>query len=189
MKEISTYQTAAALRDGTPVWVRAIRPEDRDTLGAAFARLSERSVYHRFFQSKSELTPSELSYLTELDFVNHVGLFALLGDAGSRELMGVARYIRVPGGAGRDRAEVAFTVGDRYQGRGVATLLLRQLIVLATQAEIRYLEADVLPDNRAMLRVFEHSGAGWSELARDRMIHVTLDLSALQLEAVGGESG
>jgi RimJ/RimL family protein N-acetyltransferase len=178
--ELSSYRTAAALRDGTPVWVRAIRPDDRDTLGAAFASLSEHSVYHRFFQSKKELTPSELSYLTELDFERHVGLFVLQGEDGCRELMGVGRYIRLPGAEGLDRAEVAFTVADRHQGRGVATLLLRQLILLARMVGIRYFEADVLPDNRPMLAVFEYSGAGRCEIARDRMIHVTLDLSVLE---------
>jgi RimJ/RimL family protein N-acetyltransferase len=191
--ELAGYQSAGALPDGTPVWVRAIRPDDRDTLGAAFARLSERSVYHRFFQTKTELSERELRYLTELDFVGHVGLFVLRGDAGSRELMGVARFIRLPGAAGRDRAEVAFTVGDGYQGRGVATLLLRHLILLASRVGIRYFEADVLPDNKAMLKVFEHSGAGWSELARDRMIRVTLDLSgfgagAADMAGTGGGS-
>lgn len=57
---LAEYQTAAALKDGAPVWVRAIRPDDRDILGAAFAQLSERTVYHRFFQSKTELTTGEL---------------------------------------------------------------------------------------------------------------------------------
>lgn len=189
MTDLSAYQCAASLRDGTPVWVRAIRPDDRDTLGAAFARLSERSVYHRFFQSKRELSPSELSYLTELDFTRHVGLFALRGDVGSRELMGVGRYIRVVGEMGRERAEVAFTVGDRYQGRGVATLLLRQLILLARGEGIRYFEADVLPDNRAMLRVFEQSGVGWSERVRDRVIQVTLDLGGLEVGGRGEGGG
>lgn len=175
MDSLADYGVAAALKDGTPVWVRSIRPEDRGTLSVAFARLSERSVYHRFFQTKQALSPGELSYLTELDFVRHVGLFVLRGDAGSTELMGVARFIRIEGST--DRAEVAFTVGDRFQGRGVGTLLLRHLILLAVRVGVRYLEADVLSDNWAMLKVFEHSGAGWSELARDRMIHVTLDLA------------
>jgi hypothetical protein len=56
--DLAHYQSAGALRDGTPVWVRAIRPDDRHTLGTAFGRLSERSVYNRFFQSKRELTES-----------------------------------------------------------------------------------------------------------------------------------
>lgn len=179
MRGFADYRSAAALKDGTPVWVRAIRPEDRDTLGAAFTTLSERTVYHRFFQSKAQLTPSELSYLTELDFHRHVGLFALLGDEGSQALIGVGRYIRLSGEAGNDRAEVAFTVGDRHQGRGVGTLLLRHLILLGTRAGIRYFEADVLPDNIAMLKLFEHSGAGWSQRSRDRLVHVTLDIAPL----------
>ncbi len=187
--ELARYQSAGALRDGTPVWVRAIRPDDRETLGAAFATLSERSVYHRFFQTKPALSESELRYLTELDFVRHVGLFALRGDAGSRELMGVGRFIRLSGEAGQDRAEVAFTVGDGYQGQGVATLLLRHLILLAARVGIRYFQAEVLPDNRAMLKVFEHSGVGWSELARDRKVHVTLDLSLFVGEGEPGEAG
>jgi RimJ/RimL family protein N-acetyltransferase len=184
MESLAGYGVAAALKDGTPVWVRAIRPGDRGTLSEAFARLSERSVYHRFFQTKQALSAGELSYLTELDFVRHVGLFVLLGDAGSQELMGVARFIRLEGRP--DRAEVAFTVGDGYQGRGVGTLLLRHLILLAVRVGIRYFEADVLADNRAMLRVFEQSGAGWSELARDRMIHVTLDLGEFAAAAASG---
>lgn len=183
---LAEYQTAAALKDGTPVWVRAIRPDDRDTLGAAFARLSERTVYHRFFQTKTELTTGELTYLTELDFRDHVGLFVLNGDRASRELMGVGRFVRIHGGVA-DRAEVALTVGDVYQGRGVGTLLVRHLLLLAREVGIRWLEADVLPGNGAMLHLFERSGVGWSERSGGRVVHVTLDLGVLDgVEVEGG---
>ncbi len=148
------YAAEGILRDGTSVHVRAIRADDRAALASAFAQLSPESVYLRFFRAKQRLTDDELTRFTQLDFVERAALLATLRLEGRERIVGVARYaVTHPG-----RAEVAFTVGDAYQGRGVGSLLLEHLVLVARDNGITEFEADVLGENNRMLRVFAHSG-------------------------------
>ncbi|HTS88220.1 MAG TPA: GNAT family N-acetyltransferase [Gemmatimonadales bacterium] len=177
--DIQAYSAHALLRDGVPVLIRAIRPTDRTGLQWGFARLSADAVYHRFFQAKRSLSEEELRYLTEVDFRDHVALVAVAEFEGADRVVGVGRFVRLaapdkatPSG----RAEVAFTVGEEFQGRGVATLLLDHLARIARRLDITHFEAVVLPENRPMLEVFEHSGLAISEEARDGVVHVAMAL-------------
>src|SRR5215467_11762351 len=135
------YSAEEILRDGGSIHVRAIRPDDRERLLRHFKELSEDSRYHRFFGVKRSLTEADLNRLTQLDFVNHVGLVATLRQAGEERFIGDARYVR---GDDPAHAEVAFAVVDDHQGRGIATLLLEHLSRIARVAGILEFEADVL---------------------------------------------
>jgi len=147
----------ALLRDGTSVCIRPIRPDDRDRLVALFGHLSAQSIYYRFFGAKKRLTDVELRYFTELDGVERAALVATLERDGEERIVGVARYVKL-GDGDHHRADVAFTVDDAWQGKGVGTLLLEQLATLARANGITEFEADVLGDNNRMLRVFGESG-------------------------------
>jgi acetate---CoA ligase (ADP-forming) len=153
------YATDALLRDGGSIHIRAIRPDDKQRLLALFERLSSRSVYFRFFQTKQRLTDAELRYFTELDFTRDVALVATLQEGQEEHIIGVGRYFRI----NEDEhptahAEVAFTVADTHQGRGVGTLLLEHLAIMARGQGIDTFEAYVLGENNRMLEVFEASG-------------------------------
>jgi RimJ/RimL family protein N-acetyltransferase len=172
----SSYVATGALRDGTPVRIRAIQPDDREALRWGFTQLSSATVYHRFFQSKRGLSDDELTYLTELDFKDHVALVVEAEVEGLVHVVGVGRFVRLAAEGKADRAEVAFTVGDEFQGRGVGTLLLAHLARIARELGYTTFEAEVLPDNRLMLEVFEHSGLLERETAGDGTVHVELTL-------------
>jgi RimJ/RimL family protein N-acetyltransferase len=169
MKDFSAAET---LRDGRVFQIRALRPDDRSGLLAAVGRISERSLYRRFFGFKRDFTEREVDFFTNVDFVSHVALVALLEEAGQPMIVGGARYIIVPSG----EAEIAFAVDDAYQGKGIGTALMRHLIVLAGQAGLKELIADVLPDNAAMLKVFETSGLEITTSREPDAIHVVLRL-------------
>jgi RimJ/RimL family protein N-acetyltransferase len=139
-----------------------------------FHRLSPEAIYHRFFQTKTSLTDDELRYLTELDFRDHVALVATVELEGREQIVAVARFVRLKPPAAVDRAEIAFVVGDEYQHRGIGTLLMAHLATMACHLGYSAFEAEVLPDNGAMLRVFEHSGLPIVERGGEGMIHVTL---------------
>jgi GNAT superfamily N-acetyltransferase len=175
--DASAYSAVERLRDGTAVRLRAVRHEDQPAFRAGFSRLSDRSVYHRFFQAKRALTDQELAYLTDLDFRDHVALVAEIeSPGGGWEGVGVGRFVRVKRPDAEDHAEVAFTVEDRHQGRGVGTHLLTHLARIARDLGYRAFEAEVLPHNQQMLEVFEHSGLVMREELREGVVHVVLEL-------------
>jgi len=146
------------LRDGGSIVIRAIRADDKTRLLEHFRRLSAQSVYFRFFGTKKTLSDRELAAFTELDFVERVALVATLLDEGHERIIGVGRMNVLPSHGTPSRAEVAFAVTDDHQGRGIATLLLEQLALIARTLGVAELQADVLSDNRRMLDVFAHSG-------------------------------
>lgn len=149
------YSVEGAMLDGTPIRIRAIRPDDKERLLEHFHGLSGKSVYFRFMGIRRDLSKHDLKLLTELDFKTHVGLVATLSENGRERFIGVGRYI-----CGKDatRAEVAFAILDGFQGRGIGTLLLDHLSRIAVANGVVQFEADVLGDNRQMLEVFAHSG-------------------------------
>src|SRR4030095_5554101 len=140
--ETRHYAMDPLFRDGASIHIRAIRPDDKQRLLALFERLSSRSVYFRFFQTKQRLTDEELRYFTELDFTRDVALVATLQAGQEEHIIGVGRYFRSQeNGQPTTRAEVAFTVADAHQGRGVGTLLLEHLAAMARRQGIDTFEA------------------------------------------------
>jgi RimJ/RimL family protein N-acetyltransferase len=164
----------SVLRDGTPVHLRVMRPDDKERLRIAFERLSARSVYRRFFHPIKALTPEMLRQLTELDFHDHVGLVLCVNDETGERLIAVARFVRVaPQSA---RAEFAITVADEYQNRGAATLLLRRLVRIARAGGVRELVSDILEDNREMFQVMRKLKLPCHQTFDDRVCHVVVSL-------------
>jgi RimJ/RimL family protein N-acetyltransferase len=131
--------------------LRRIAPADKDALVAGLGRLSERSVYQRFLSPKPRLTTSELRYLTEVDFIDHYALVAVLARSPD-VVVGVGRWVRcaeVP-----TDAEIAIVVADDLQGRGVGTLLGRALADAARARGVQRFTASMLPTNQAAHRLF-----------------------------------
>jgi GNAT superfamily N-acetyltransferase len=151
---LEQYRTT--LRDGTPVLVRPIRPDDKELIRQGFDRLSPASRYRRFLSPIDELSDAELRYLTEIDFVDHFAWAALRADRPD-EGLGVARYIRLK--EEPEVAEAAVTVIDEYQGKGLGTLLLALLAAAAVAAGIRTFRAYVLEGNVPMRELLETLGA------------------------------
>lgn len=151
--------SAYRLSDGTRVSVRPIRPSDKDALRGAFDRLGPRSRYQRFFTPTSRLTDEMLRYLTEVDAENHVALVAVKDSLDMKDDVGlaVARFIRLPGHP--EVAEVAITVVDDMQGKGLGKLLLRALSREARARGIRTFRGEVLASNAAMQGLLRSAGA------------------------------
>ena len=165
------------LRDGTPLTIRPIRPEDARLEERFVAGLSERSRYLRFMYVLKQLTPEMLSRFTQIDYDREMALIAVVGEPGASaaaearspageaaaaeeahdgvEQVGVARYIVDADGR---ECEFAVVVADRWQGRGVATRLLRDLIAAARERRLERMNGVVLRENANMLALARELG-------------------------------
>lgn len=147
------YEETVHLRDGTKVVLRPIKPSDKEKLLEGFRRLSPESRYKRFLTSKNELTDSELRYLTEVDGIDHFALVALIRRLfGEEEGIGVGRFVRLANEP--DTAEPAIAVVDDYQGRGLGTILLRNLFDAAWERGIRRFRCRMLLENTQVRDLF-----------------------------------
>lgn len=149
------------------VTIRAVRPDDKQRIVSAFRALEPHSIYLRFFQHKKGLSDEELRRVTERE----LALVATVGDGAAETIVGMGNYVRTDSGA-----EVAFAVEEDYQGRGIATELLRRLVDVARAQRVWRLEADVLAENAPMLAVFRHSGLPLQESQLNSVVHMTLFL-------------
>jgi GNAT superfamily N-acetyltransferase len=161
----------ATLRDGSPVHLRPIRPDEAQALLTLYDRLSSRSLYFRFF-AVPDKDRSKAEYLAHVDYVDRYALVAEVEGV----LSGVARWERDR--AEPTRAEVAFTVADDQQGRGLGSLLFRRLATLARSRGVSTFDAEVLPDNEKMLRVFAHCGLPQTSRSDGPALRVSIALGA-----------
>jgi GNAT superfamily N-acetyltransferase len=136
---------------GGLVHLRPIRPTDDGPLTDFHERLSPQSVYRRFFFVHPRLTAAEIDRFTHVDYQDRLALIVEHGG----QLIAVGRYERI---AGTTEAEVAFVVDDRYQHRGIATILLEELADAAWMHGVETFVAQTLVENRDMLDVFAGSG-------------------------------
>jgi RimJ/RimL family protein N-acetyltransferase len=154
--------------------VRPIRAEDKRMLTDGLRRLSDESVHRRFLTPKRSFSRTELRYLTEVDGRDHVALVAEPPTEPSRRLIAVARFVRLADDP--HAAEVAITVADDWQGRGLGSLLGEHLAHSARNRGIRRFTATMASDNvpahRLMARLTDelkqhHVGSGVDELVLD----------------------
>lgn len=154
---IATFVTPipVRLRDGSEFYLRPILPGDKRHL----ARLSQRTVYRRFLGVPSKRL---ITYLFEVDYLDHFA-WALTDGPDSLDALVVAdaRFVRHLNE--RDSAELAFTVGDDYQGRGIGSLLMEALSVSARADGVKRFTASVLSENYAMRKILNRYGARWEQ--------------------------
>jgi len=145
------------LKDGTAVLLRQVLPEDRQRLETGLLRMSAESRYQRFFSPIRGLSDKQLRYFTEVDQENHIAWIALDPSASELPGIGIARFVRY-----RDQplmAEVAFTVIDAYQARGLGSNLLATLYLVAQARGIETFRAVVLAANGTVTNWLRRLGA------------------------------
>ncbi|MGI9585988.1 MAG: GNAT family N-acetyltransferase [Acidimicrobiia bacterium] len=146
------WEQDAVLKDGGTVRIRPIAPQDADALQDLVRSMSSQSSYFRFFRVKKELTPDELGEFTKVDYQSQMAFIAILDG----RIAGVGRYTGYEDDP--ELAEVAFTVADGLQGRGIGSLLLFRITAYARSHGVSRFRAHLLADNHAMMRVFRNAG-------------------------------
>jgi acetyltransferase len=166
------YVSAGSMKDGGKVLIRPIRPEDEPLMVRFHATLSERSVYLRYFHLMNlsqRIAHERLTRICFIDYDREVALVAERRDpaTGEREILGVGRLTKIPGA---NDAEVAVVVSDRFHGRGLGTELLARLLIVGADEKLTKLKADILPDNRDVMRIFEKLGFSLRHSLEDQIV-------------------
>lgn len=155
----SQYIWNARLKDGTPVTIRPIRPEDEPLMAQFHTTLSERSVYLRYFCSMSLSARVDHERLVRICFASYDRGFALVAVRKNKqtekdEILGVGRFI----GIDAAEAEAAILVSDKWQGRGLGTELLSGIKRVARAENFHRLSGEILRDNLATQAIFKRLG-------------------------------
>ncbi|HZG63155.1 MAG TPA: GNAT family N-acetyltransferase [Rubrobacteraceae bacterium] len=162
------------LPSGLNVPFRVIQADDVPALQRFHDRLSETTIYLRFFGSLQELPEEKAHYFAHVDGVDHFAFIALDPNE-EKEIIAVVRYDREPGS---ERAEYAALVEDRWQDHGVGLDLTRRLIEEARDKGIRVFYALVMGKNRRMLRLLRHLDLPEEERTEDGVKSVEVKLSS-----------
>jgi acetyltransferase len=174
------YIGSMVTKDGMPVEIRPIRPEDEPLLVKFHETLSERSVSLRYFHPMKLSTRVAHDRLTRIcfnDYDRELALVATRKDpwTSTPEILGVGRLSRLR--AVEAEAEFAVLINDQYQGRGLGTELVGRLLEVARAEGLRRVHADILPDNREMQRVCEKLGFTLSRSIDEPVVRAAIDLN------------
>jgi acetyltransferase len=174
------------LKDGTPVTIRPIRPEDEPLMVKFHETLSDRSVYFRYFHMLKLGQRIAHERLTRICFIDYDRELALVAEhrdeaTGERRILGVGRLTKLHGGK---EAEFAIVVADRFQGKGLGCEFLSRLKDAARAEKVEHVTADVMVENVDMIRLCQQQGFDLSLKKDDpQVMRVTL---ALQGPGAGG---
>jgi len=166
------------LEKGEVVRFRNVRPEDEPLIAEAISTASPQTLLHRFFSPIRKVSPELLRKMLAIDRARELCVVGLVKIDGAEKIICGARYVRLLRPAA---AEIALTVHDRFQRRGLGGFMLKLLIDLGRAEGIRWFEADVMSSNAGMLRLLEkvvpvHNV--WSTVGDVR--HFVMDLDGLE---------
>ena len=149
------YEKDWMMRDGTPVRLRPMRPEDEPLLSDFFGKCSEDTVYFRYFRHIKNWTHEMLIRFTQNDYDREIGLMAIGQPPSPEVMMGVSRLVME---ANRETAEFAITVADPWQGKGLGEKLITGAIEIAREKGVKFLRGDVLAANAPMIGLMKKLG-------------------------------
>ncbi len=151
----SQYQKMVKLKNGQPVKLRPIRPEDEPLEAALFERLSKETIYFRFFGYITHLDHQALSRFTHIDYEREMAIVAEIDFDADPKIIGVVRLIADPW---KESAEYAIVVADAWHRLGLGNLLTEYILDIARERGIQKVEGAALATNEAMLRLFKKFG-------------------------------
>ncbi len=149
------YESDLLLRDGTPVLLRPIKPEDEPLVYRLLQSCSEQTIYFRYFHRIRKFTHNLLIRFTQNDYDREIALIAVGQPPGPPLMLGVVRLVMTPN---REQGEFAILVGDPWQGKGLGATLMERIIGVAKDYGVHYLYGDVLLENEPMLEMMKRLG-------------------------------
>ncbi len=146
--------TEHIFKDGLKVRFRGIKPSDEEVMRRLFYRFSNKTVYSRFFYPITTMPHDKMQEYVNVDYRRVMSVVALIGESDQETVIAEARFVKDEVSSFGD---VAFVVDEKYQGLGIATYIYEMLIRLAKERGLKGFTAEVLQENKAMMKVFENS--------------------------------
>lgn len=170
------FSEYALLRDGESVFLRSATPADIPAVEALMRSVSPESLQLRFMGAVAYVARSVIESMCAGDARDRLSLLAIVGQGSEARVIAIGNYVSL-GVLGK--AEVAFLVHDEFQGRGISTLMLERLAGIAAGNGFIGFEAEVLPENQAMLNVLRDSGFEVCQAYEGSSIHVQFPVNGL----------
>jgi acetyltransferase len=165
------------MKNGAEITIRPIRPEDEPLMIEFHARLSERTVYLRYFQALKFMQRISHERLTRICFIDYDREMALVAEYNDPErgvsLIAVGRLSKLHG---REDAEVAVLIRDDFQHQGLGTELVRRLMLIAKEEKLKYVHSTMLGINREMRAIFTRLGFGIKVDLEDDLVNASVAL-------------
>ena len=174
-RQLVRFPRDIRLRDGSKVRLHELRSRDRERLKGFFAGCSPEAIRYRFLSSIKGPSDSLLDYLADADGSHHFALIATHGQGDEEKIVAEGRYVTF-----KDRpysAEIALLVLGEMQRRGIATLLIRELMEIGCSRGVTRFSADVLADNRAILSLLRKMGHPLSATVSQGVIHLEFPIA------------
>jgi acetyltransferase len=172
------YVNEWIMKDGEKVLIRPIRPEDEPLIVDFHQKLSERSVYMRYFQPLKLSQRTAHERLTRICFIDYDRELALVVERktpeGNREIVSVSRMSKLHG---RSEAELAVIVRDEFQAKGLGTELYRQMISIARIEKLAKVSAVMLGDNHEMRSMVQKLGFKVKTDLQENLVEAELALA------------
>lgn len=168
------------LPEGLVVRFRHVSPDDEPAITESIRTASRQTLLHRFFSPIRSVSPDQLRRMLHIDRAKELCVVGVVQAEGVAQVICGARYVRL---ARPDAAEIAFTVHDDFQRRGLGAFLLQLLTRLAKADGVQRFEADVMTSNRAMLNLFHRLVPNPISMRRvGDVIHLNFELSTVTMD-------
>ena len=167
------YESDLLLRDGTPVLLRPIKPEDEALVYRLLQSCSEQTIYFRYFHRIRKFTRDLIIRFTQNDYDREIAIIAVGQPPGPPLMFGVCRLVMTPN---REQGEFAILVGDPWQGKGLGATLMERILWVAKDCGVRYLYGDVLLENEPMLGMMRRLGFSCRKNLEEGTFRVEMNL-------------
>ena len=166
------FLASVALTMLVKVSFRAIKPSDEEAMRRLFYRFSDDTVFYRYFSPIKTMPHSKMQEYVNVDYRRNMSIVGVTEEAGREEIIAEGRYSRHQDNS---LADTAFVVDEKFVGRGIASFILEMLIKYSGEQGITGFSADVLCDNKAMLKVYEKLPFTVQSKFKSGVYHLTIN--------------
>ena len=168
-----SLETVKTLKDNFEVKFRPIKPSDEDMMRRLFYEFSDEAKFLRYFRPVKIMPHKQMQPYVNIDYIDTISIVGIIGDRESEKIIAEGRYAR---DSEANAYEMAFTVDEAYQGKGIASFMLDYLISIAKANKIGELFAQTLVENTKMRKVFINARVKPREIISDDEIKFVFNL-------------